>query len=633
MCGIIAHLAFDPSASLNTSQLTALNALQTHRGPDAGGVFQKGQVGLAMRRLSIIDLAGGYQPMTSADGRYTLVFNGEIYNHDQLRQEFIRKGYSFKTRSDTEVLLTAFIDQKEKCLALLNGMFAFAVWDDKERQLFLARDRMGEKPLYYARNAKQILFTSELTPIFASRLFDLNFSLPAISNYLAYWYICEPDTIFEEVKQLPPASYMVVSQEACQISKYWRIPVEAERRQTLDEAVDQLEGLLKDAINLRMKVDVPIGTFLSGGIDSGIITALAAQSQSEPVTAFSIGFKEKSYSELPEAQLAAKHIGVNWRTTLLDNPTPELLEKIFMAFDEPLGNASYFPTYLLARAARQELKVVLTGDGGDELFGGYPTYQAEYFQNLTQRLPGWMLGFLTSAAQSLPVSHQRISLDYRLKQFMKGRDLPYARAHTTWREVANGEDQQRLFHPECWQALRGHQPFVVAEPFFAEATKLSRKNQLMYVDLNTYLLNDHLRKVDRMTMAHSLEARLPFLDHRIVEFAMSLPSEHKVDFFQTKKILKRLARKYLPASLIKGKKKGLTSPIADWISHDLRDYVQESLRGGIVGQFFNQTAVDSLIQEHVTKKFDRSRILWGLLTLQGWGRKYQHYSRQPLSTP
>jgi asparagine synthase (glutamine-hydrolysing) len=592
-----------------------------HRGPDSHGTFLKGDIALAMRRLSIIDLPGGSQPMVSNDKRFVIIFNGEIYNHEELGIALKAKGYPIKTRSDTEVLLYSFIDQGPQCLTKLNGMFAFSIWDNQKKELFIARDRLGIKPLYYTLNSKRFMFASELTPFYHSKLFPINLNHQAISDYLAYWYICEPQTILKDVFQLPPGTYAIIREGNMKQVSYWQPPTEPETPIPFEQASEELLELLKDSVKIRMKVDVPIGTFLSGGIDSGLITSLAAPHLKERLQAFIIGFKEKTYSELDEANQTARKHSVKVCSTMVDTITADSLDDIFRAFDEPLGNASFVPTYFLSKAASQKLKVVLTGDGADELFGGYPTYQAPYYQKAYQWLPGALRTLAENLIPKIPVSHNRISLDYRLKQLIRGISLPYQRAHYTWREVTPKYLQNDMFREHILKDIKEYDPFSVANAYFSKASRLSTPNQLMYVDMNTFLLNDHLRKVDRMSMAHSLEARLPYLDYRIVEFASKLPSEHKVTFFQTKKILKHIAKAYLPESVISGKKKGLTSPIAGWISLQLKDYVNDNLKGGMMDDLFSTKMVQSLLQEHYNNDKDNSRIIWGLLTLQMWGKK------------
>lgn len=620
MCGIVAHLALKSAARISKEELSDLNNLLYHRGPDSGGSYLKGDIALAMRRLSIIDLASGDQPMLSDDERFVIVFNGEIYNHEEIKAELMAKGYRLKTHSDTEVLLYSYIDKREKCLDKLNGMFAFAIWDNLEQRLFLARDHVGIKPLYYAINEKRALFCSELKPFYQSGLFETKFNYQAISDYLAYWYICEPNTIFENIFQVPPGCYVTVQNGCMKTHRYWSMPRGEHLKISFKDAAGRLEELLRDSIKLQMKVDVPIGTFLSGGIDSGLVTSWATAHNSERLKSFSVGFKEKSYSELNEAIGMAKHVGVELHATQIERLTPDILQSIFTAFDEPLGNASAIPTYFLAKKARESVTVVLTGDGGDELFGGYPTYQAPYYQACGKMIPRFMLELMKSGINKLPVSHSRISLDYRLKQLMEGIDMPYQRAHYTWRQVTPLSLQKQLFKGDIMRQLGTYDPFSVASGYFDESQEMSRKNQLMYVDMNTYLLNDHLRKVDRMTMANSLEARVPYLDYRIVEFAMRLPEEYKTTFFKTKKILKHIAKDYLTKEVILGKKKGLTSPIADWISIDLKEYVFDMLQGGLMDELFKQEEINQLLSQHHRKEKDNSRILWSLLTLQGWSK-------------
>ncbi len=621
MCGIIAHLAFDPSCRIDEPHLKQLNDLLIHRGPDDWGVFLKGDAALSMRRLSIVDLGGGHQPITTADGRYTIVFNGEIYNHEELRQQLVTQGCPMKTRSDTEVLLYAYAAWGKECLNKLNGMFAFAIWDEHIKQLFVARDRMGVKPLYYAINQERVLLASELTPLVKSKYFNLTLDHQSVSNYLAYWYICEPQSIFNEIRQLPAGHCAFIRQGRMETECYWQIPSAKESAISFKDACLQLEELLKDAVHMRLKVDVPIGTFLSGGIDSGLVTAMAAAQIPHRLQSFGIGFKDPSYDETALATQTARRHKVNLDIYKMTQVTPALMEKIISAFDEPLGNASFVPTYLLAQAARSKMKVVLTGDGGDELFGGYPTYQAPYYQRMWQRTPALVRNSVKKAISRMPVSHGRISLDYRLKQLVQGVELDYQQAHYTWRLISGLNTQKQIWQDDILSSLGSYDPFIVAQNHFMQAKNLDVKNQMMYVDLNTYLLNDHLRKVDRMTMAHGLEARIPFMDYRIVEFAMRLPSEYKVNLWQTKKILKTIAKKYLPSAIIKAKKKGLTSPIAGWLSHELKDYAADSLKGGLIATLFKSKEVERLLQEHWDKRKDNSRLLWSLLTLQIWHRQ------------
>jgi asparagine synthase (glutamine-hydrolysing) len=622
MCGILGHLAFRPDARISEVQLKSLNQLLHHRGPDSQGIYLNDSIALGMTRLSIIDLPGGNQPIFSDDSRYVIIFNGEIYNHNELRKDLLKKNYPIFSRSDTEVLLYSFIEYGPDCLQKLNGMFAFAIWDNLKKEVFIARDRLGIKPLYYAFDNKRFMFASELTPIHQSGLFPLQLNYKAISDYLAYWYICEPETIFKNIFQLSPGTYSIVKDGEMRNTTYWKIPDEKEIDIGFNDACERILFILEDSIKLRMKVDVPIGTFLSGGIDSGLVTSIAAKNFNDRLKAFLIGFKEKSYSEIDMAHKTAQRHSVEIHSTIIERITPDMVNEVFTAFDEPLGNASFVPTYFLSKRAREHVKVVLTGDGADELFGGYPTYQAPYYQKIYSWIPGPAKKLINAGINSLPVSHKRISLDFRLKQLMKGIPLSYQRAHYSWREVTSQSNQGKLFRKDIWEGLFPQDTFAKADLYFNKAKNLDLKNQLMFVDMNTYLLNDHLRKVDRMSMAHSLEARVPFLDHRMVELAMTLPSKYKVSLFETKKILKSVAEKYLPKEVIYGKKKGLTSPIAGWIHKELKDYINDNLKsGGIIGEVFNDKIVQDLLDDHCSMKKDHSRIIWGLITLQVWGDK------------
>jgi asparagine synthase (glutamine-hydrolysing) len=509
MCGIVGHFAFTEHSRVDADWISRLNDQLVHRGPDEGGTFLSKGIALGMRRLAIIDVEEGTQPFSSHDGRYTMVFNGEIYNYKELRSELLASGYRLRTQSDTEVLLTLFIQKGERCLQDLNGMFAFAIWDDVEESLFLARDRMGIKPLYYCNQKDRFLFSSELTPILKSGILPPRLNLKTLSNYLAYWYPCEPETFFHGIAQVPPGFYAHVSKQGkTTTAPYWQIPVGAERNISFDNACQELEALLSDAINIQTRADVPYGTFLSGGIDSGMITALTKKVSSNELLSFAIGFKDPSYCELSEAQASADHLSVSLRSVKTDVPTPSLLAKVIASFDEPLGNASYFATYLLAERAREDVKVVLTGDGGDELFGGYPTYQVPYYKKIYDWVPSWIHPVLKKIVESLPTSHSRISFDYRLKQLMQGIQLPIEEGHFVWRQISSMAQQETIFKPEVYRELLEHDPSQLATNLFREAREQSPINRLMYMDLKTYLLNDHLRKVDRMTMAHPLEILL-----------------------------------------------------------------------------------------------------------------------------
>jgi asparagine synthase (glutamine-hydrolysing) len=620
MCGIVAHLAFGPRAVLDRPQIEALNDRHFHRGPDEGDVFLDGAAALGIRRLSIVDPAGGHQPMTSRDGRYTIVFNGEIYNHKDLRKRLQDKGYAFRTNSDTEVLLYAFIDGGSSCLDRLNGMFAFVVWDRQTKKMFAARDRLGIKPLYYALTPQRVLFSSELRAITHSGLFDLSWDIRALSDYLAYWYVCQPRTVFNEVKQLPAGHFAWVEAGTMRMEQWWQMPLGPEQNISFKKACLQLEGLLDDAIKLRLQADVPVGIFLSGGIDSGLIAALAARQGHKSLKAFSIGFGQKSYDELPLAKLTASANHIQLYSTTAGTLTPQEAQEVMTKLDEPLGNASYVPEYFLSKLASASVKSVLSGDGGDELFGGYPTYQAPYYQDLWRRTPSMVKGLMKGLARRLPVSHERISFDYRLKQLMKGIDGDYCFGHYVWRQIASIERQRSLMRPEVFEALGGHDPLNVARGHFDKAKDLGLQNRLMYVDIETYLANDHLRKVDRMSMSCGLEVRLPFLDYRVVEFAMRLPAEHKVSLRRTKIILKQIARPLLPGDVLRGAKKGLTSPIAGWLNGSLSGFAAEHLSGGVLAGLFDGGQINSLWEEHRNFKADHSRLLWALLTLNVWAK-------------
>ncbi len=620
MCGIIACVASNGTKPVGEATLRQLNDLMRHRGPDDAGFIVEDTASMAMRRLSIVDIAGGHQPMATPDGRYTLIFNGEIYNHKDLRASLAAQGHRLRTHSDTEVLLYHLIEHGPEGLKELNGMFAFCLWDSQKKTLFVGRDRLGIKPLYYAATTAGYIFASELTPILKSGFVKPKISLKAVSDYLAYWYVAQPRTMIEGVYQLPAGHWAIVEEGRMRMNRWWSIPTQEDKNISYGQAVSQVRELLEDAVKIRLDVDVPLGTFLSGGIDSGLVTSFASVHVPQRLTAYGIGFPQKSYDEMPQARQTARLHGVHLQETMMPSVNAALIEKIITSFDEPLGNASFVPTYILAQGAREQLKVVLTGDGGDELFGGYPTYQAPLYQAVWGKTPLVFKNLFRWATEHLPVSHNRISLDYRLKQLLKGVEEDYRRAHYTWRLVAGMKEQHNLWQLPLLNRLDHYDPFELIDKYFNQAQGLSTTNQLMYADLNTFLLDDHLRKVDRMTMAHGLEARLPFLDYRLVELAMRLPSGYKVTALQTKRLLKDAAKGVLPSGVIHGKKKGLTAPIAGWLTGPLKEYAEQTLKGGLVAQLFQEQEVKRLWDQHQNRQYDNSRLLWALLTLQIWAK-------------
>ena len=619
MCGIIGHLTWSDERRLTERRFSELNDLMAHRGPSSAGVFREGPIALGVRRLAIIDVDGGTQPIVSADGRFVIVYNGEVYNYREIQQDLLAKGYPLKTGSDTETLLYAFIDSGPACLTLLNGMFAVAIWDREEGRLFLARDRMGVKPLYYAGGHGGILFASELTPIRQAGLHSMRVDLRSVSDLLAYWYICEPKTIFEGVRQLEPGHYMLIDERSVRTVRWWRVPADGEIDIGYGEAQEELATLLRDSVRLRMRSDVPVGTLLSGGIDSGLVTAYAREFASR-LECFTIGFKEESYSEVALAAETASRLSVTLVAETMRAIDAGLIDTILRSIDEPLGNASLVPTYLLFKFASERVTVALTGDGGDELFGGYPTYQAPYARWVADRLPDAAMRLAAGAVRALPVSHRRISLDYRLRRLVSGIRLPIERAHASWREILNIAAQTELFRHDVVAELAGYDPFGAFAGAFDQSHGLDDVNRFMHADLHTFLLNDHLRKVDRMSMIHSVEAREPLLDVRVVEFAMRLPARHKVSPFRTKRILRDIARPILPPRVVSGAKKGLTPPIPAWIADDLNGYVRDQLQGGLVARLFEPAAVDRLLREHQQRRQDHSRLIWAILSLQVWAR-------------
>jgi asparagine synthase (glutamine-hydrolysing) len=620
MCGICGSYDYLRQGGVDPGVLMAMNATLVHRGPDGGGAHVDGAVGLAARRLAIIDIEHGDQPMTADDGAVCVVQNGEILNHLELRAELEGRGVRFRTHCDTEVLLHLYLHEGPGFVARLRGMFAIALWDRPERRLLLARDRFGIKPLYYQLENGRISFASELKALLRQPGFRREVDREAMHAYLAFNSIPAPLTIFQAVRKLPPGHLLTCSPSATKIERYARpapSPADRCRREPPDILAEELRGRLLDSVGAHLLADVPVGVLLSGGIDSSVLTALAARASGQQVSTFSIGFRERSFNELELARQVARRYDTDHHELVVSPRIEELLPKLAAAFDEPFGDSSAVPTYLVSELAAQHVKVVLSGEGGDELFGGYETYAAD---ELALRV-GPLAARLQPLVDRLPSSDARVSFDYRAKRFVRAAGLPPLERHHGWKEIFSSEQRRELLQP-AWQDPAAD-PLRPWRERFAETAAAPLLARLQDVDLGVYLADDLLVKTDRMSMTHGLEARVPYLDPVVAKFALALPTKLKVRGLQKKRLLRTAARPLVPSGITRARKRGFSIPAAAWLRGELEPFARELLspaRTRTQG-YFEPQAVTRLLDDHVARRSDNSRRLWGLMSFSLWAEQ------------
>ena len=618
ICGIASLNGVDPA------RVAEMSATLVHRGPDSDGSYVEGPVGLAARRLAIIDLATGDQPIANENGRITVVQNGEIYNYRELRHDLERAGHTFSTSGDTEVLVHLYEEHGERFADRLRGMFAVAIWDSERGRLVLARDRYGIKPLYYREADGELAFASELRALPRGEI-----DLDALDAFLAFNSVPGPLTIFREVRKLQPGHVLTWEDGRTELIRYARpAPVAADEVRGDEEAelVEELRARLRDSVRAHLVSDVSVGVLLSGGVDSSMLAALAAEEVTEPLRTFSIGFEERSFDELADARLVAERYGTEHRELVLRPDAALLLPALADAFDEPFADSSALPTYLVSRLAAEDVKVALSGEGGDELFGGYYTYAAD----LLAERAGWTAPLLRPFVERLPSSSARASFDYKAKRFVRAAHLSALERHHGWKEI---------FSPDARAELTGRSsgfdPVDLLRARFAETGEAELLARLQDVDLGSYLVDDLLVKTDRASMAHSLEARVPFLDPMVTNFAFSLPSRHKVRGLRKKVLLRKAAEPHVPPQLLRRRKRGFSIPAAAWLRGELEPFARETLSPDTLQRqgFFRPDVVSRLVDDHVAGRDDLSRQLWGLLAFTLWHERHVERTPGPLREP
>ena len=616
MCGICGIATTRGGADLES--LRAMSDLLVHRGPDSAGEYVDGGIALAARRLSILDLEHGDQPIANEDGSCVVVQNGEIYNYPELRRELERAGHVLRTRCDTEALVHLYEEHGLGFAERLRGMFAVAIWDGRRRRLVLARDRYGIKPLYYRHVGDELRFASELRALPRGEI-----DLDALEAFLAFNSIPAPYSIFRDVRKLPAGEVLVWEDGEVSLDRYARPgPAAAGELRDGDEAelVEELRARLRDSVRAHLLSDVPVGVLLSGGVDSAALAALAAQETPEPVHTFTIGFAERSFDERADARLVAERYGTEHHE-LLVRPEPELLlRSLADAFDEPFADSSALPTYLVSQLAAEHVKVALSGEGGDELFGGYYTYVAD----LTADRLAPLARAVRPLVEALPASTRKASLDYKAKRFVRAAHLPPLERHHGWKEIFSSDARAELTGRRT-----ASDPVDVYRARYAETAGAPQLARLQDVDFGVYLVDDLLVKTDRASMAHSLEARVPFLDPLVTTLAFALPTRLKVRGLAKKVLLRKAVEPLLPAEIVHGRKRGFSIPAAAWLRGELEPFARETLSAENLQRqrFFQPEPVKRLIEEHVAGREDWSRQLWGLLAFTLWYER--HVEQEP----
>jgi asparagine synthase (glutamine-hydrolysing) len=621
MCGIAGFTRFGDSPIEPGNVIRSMTGCLQHRGPDGDGFYHDQGLEFGHQRLSIIDPSHGEQPMSSQDGRHHLILNGEIYNYIELRDELEKQGVSFRNKSDTEVLLHHFIRHGEGGLPEVNGMFAFAVWDRIRQELFLARDRMGIKPLYYARVAGDLVFASEIKAILRYPGLSHELDRHAVSDFFSFGYIPAPRTIYSQIKKLPPGHWLTFRRSHFELKCYWDIPLHEQAHHGMPEheASARLSELIDDSVRLHLRSDVPVGLFLSGGLDSSFLTAKVATLRAG-IKSFSIGFNEPSYDESDYARLVSSEYGTaHHHAVLTSTHAAELVPSILDRMDEPLGDASLIPTHFLAQTSARHVKVALGGDGADELFAGYPSFAAHDAMEKLNRWPR-LIRAVEAAVTRSPASDGYASFRYHAGQFLKGASLPAADRFLLWMGIFSEAEKNRLFSPEFIRELPSREPQIDNRIHINYSRIPPGLNRLLYLCGKFYLQEGVLVKVDRASMAHSLEVRVPYLDHRLVEFMSGLPPNLKLRGVTGKYLLKKAAARLLPSRIVHRRKAGFMMPLASWIRGPFKPFIEEVLsesairRSGILAP----PLVRIMLDDHYAGRRDHRKAIWSLLVFQAW---------------
>ncbi len=625
MCGITGYVRRD-GAPVDRDLLARMNEAIHHRGPDEDGFYFSEGVGLAMRRLAIIDLKSGQQPIHNADRTAWIVYNGEIYNYRELRKDLESRGHRFYTDSDTEAIVHAYDEWGTDCPKYLRGMFALAIWDEREKALFLARDRVGKKPLLYAHVNGQLIFGSEFMALLQHPDVSRDVNYEAIHHYLSFICVPAPLTAYQSIRKLPPGHWLLWKNGEIKLERYWQLDFSHKRESDEEEAGERVVDLLREAVRIRLMSEVPLGAFLSGGIDSSAVVALMAQESSEKVKTFSIGFEEQDFSELHHARRIAEHVGTDHHEFTVKPDAMQILPTLVEHYGEPFADSSAIPSYYVSRETRKHVTVALNGDGGDECFAGYERYAA---MNVAQRyvklLPAAIRnGVIRNIANALPQAQSRKNPLRKAQRFLDAASLSPVQRYLRWVSAFDEQAKQNLYSSAFRHETAAFSTVGFIEPWFAKANGAGIVDASLLTDTMTYLPNDLLVKMDIASMTVSLEARSPFLDHHLMEFAASLPEHLKLRGMTTKYLLKRVLKKFVPEENLNRAKMGFGVPIGHWFRGRMQSFLRETLLSekALSRGLFDRDRVRQLIDQHVSGKIGHDHRLWSLLMLELWFERF-----------
>ncbi len=622
MCGIAGWINLENNRSQNSEAvLHRMCERMKHRGPDSEGLWTDETVALGMRRLSVIDLHTGEQPVYSEDKSVVVMMNGELYNYREVRADLEKRGHKFVTSSDTEILPHLYEEYGEAMLDEINGMFAFALWDKRKQKLMIARDKFGEKPLYYGVFDGKLIFASEPKVLLANSAVKAEINLDSLRQYLSFDYIPAPNSIYKGISKLPAAHFLTVEKGEIKTRRYWNLTWEKKATKSLESSAEELRELLADAVRMRLVADVPLGILLSGGVDSSTVAAFATQFSSEKVKTFSIGFEEDSFDESKFARQVATHLQTeHYEEKLSVEKAADLISEIGTWLDEPMSDGSLIPTFLLSKFVRKHVTVALGGDGGDEIFAGYPMYFAHKVANFYGKVPQFLRnGLIEPIVNNLPVSNKNLSFDYKAKRFVAASKYDLVTRHHSWFGSFSIDEQQKLLTKDVLSQT-SNDIYKGAKDLLEICDAENDIEKMQFLDLNFYMAEDILTKVDRASMAVSLEVRAPFLDPRVAQFAASIPLEYKLKGNKGKYILKKAVEPLLPKNILHRPKKGFGIPIAEWLKGRLNPLMHELLDAKRLKNqgLFNEKFVQKLIKEHETNAASHHKQLWTLLVFQLW---------------
>jgi asparagine synthase (glutamine-hydrolysing) len=632
MCGIAGKFNFDAARPIDPGRLAAMTSVIAHRGPDADGFHVGRGIGLGHRRLSIIDLVSGSQPLANEDGSIWVVFNGEIYNFEELRDELVARGHVFRTKSDTEVIVHGYEEWGDRAVERFRGMFAFAIWDEPRRRLLLARDRVGVKPLYYAAlDGEGVVFGSEIKAILEDPEVPREWSAEAIDAYLSLLYVPAPATVYKAINKLPPAHILVAERGQVSVRRYWDLTFAGDGDASREaEYLEALDATLSEAVKLRLISDVPVGAFLSGGIDSSAVVAYMVENSDSEVVTTSVGFNEAAFDELQHAEQVARHLGCAFHPQIANPNVETLLPKLAWHFDEPFGDASAVPTYYVSQAARKLVTVALSGDGGDELWAGYGRHRFQREESRVRRSLGAGAAVAGMVAGALPLSVTGVR---SLRRLSLSEDASYANKHA--RHLFEPHAKADLYSTDFAAAVGGSDPFDSLRSAWRACPSADPVDRALSVDFRTYLPDDIMTKVDRMSMAVSLEAREPLLDHRLLELSARIPSTLKLKNGTTKYLLRRLLERRVPRAIVERRKQGFDAPSGEWLRGPLNRLAGDLLTDGRLESrgLFRPQAIERMWHGHRNGTADHRQRIWQLVMLELWFRTFVDGDRSRPAAP